>query len=166
MMQSVDLSVAKLCPQLSHQTILSASTPPRAFAGFSSAFMVRAPSAPLSMLTPPQVTPVTVHHVQPLHELDVVQEVAWVRNESKQVYLLECLQKTAPPALVLADVRRLTRRGGLASLNLGPHGCGGDIRVPVAQSRERHALGGQQGSARLGRASLTRRPQTRSASHR
>ena len=29
--------------------------------------------------------------------LDVIQEVEYVKQEAKIVYLLECLQKTAPP---------------------------------------------------------------------
>ena len=29
--------------------------------------------------------------------LDVVQEVEYIKQEAKIVYLLECLQKTAPP---------------------------------------------------------------------
>lgn len=32
--------------------------------------------------------------------LDVIQEVEYVKNEAKIVYLLECLQKTSPPVLV------------------------------------------------------------------
>jgi len=34
--------------------------------------------------------------------LDVIQEVEYVKNEAKVVYLLECLQKTAPPVLVFS----------------------------------------------------------------
>lgn len=32
--------------------------------------------------------------------LDVVQEVEYVKQEAKIVYILECLQKTAPPVRV------------------------------------------------------------------
>ena len=35
--------------------------------------------------------------------LDVIQEVEYVKKESKIVYLLECLQKTAPPTLIFAS---------------------------------------------------------------
>lgn len=35
--------------------------------------------------------------------LDVIQEVEYVKQEAKLVYLLECLQKTAPPVLVFAE---------------------------------------------------------------
>lgn len=34
---------------------------------------------------------------------DDVQEVEYVKQEAKLVYLLECLQKTAPPVLVFAE---------------------------------------------------------------
>jgi len=34
--------------------------------------------------------------------LDVIQEVEYVKREAKIVYLLECLQKTAPPTLIFA----------------------------------------------------------------
>jgi len=35
--------------------------------------------------------------------LDVIQEVEYVKKEAKIVYLLECLQKTAPPVLIFAS---------------------------------------------------------------
>ncbi|KAH8929868.1 P-loop containing nucleoside triphosphate hydrolase protein [Atractiella rhizophila] len=35
--------------------------------------------------------------------LDVIQEVEYVKQEAKMVYLLECLQKTAPPVIVFSD---------------------------------------------------------------
>ncbi|KAL1917784.1 uncharacterized protein VTP21DRAFT_3618 [Calcarisporiella thermophila] len=35
--------------------------------------------------------------------LDVIQEVEYVKQEAKIVYLLECLQKTPPPVLVFAE---------------------------------------------------------------
>jgi ATP-dependent RNA helicase DDX41 len=35
--------------------------------------------------------------------LDVIQEVEYVKQEAKIVYLLECLQKTAPPVLVFSS---------------------------------------------------------------
>jgi len=35
--------------------------------------------------------------------LDVIQEVEYVKQEAKVVYLLECLQKTGPPVLVFAE---------------------------------------------------------------
>lgn len=35
--------------------------------------------------------------------LDVIQEVEYVKQEAKIVYLLECLQKTAPPVMIFCD---------------------------------------------------------------
>jgi len=35
--------------------------------------------------------------------LDVIQEVEYVKQEAKVVYLLECLQKTPPPVLVFSE---------------------------------------------------------------
>lgn len=35
--------------------------------------------------------------------LDVIQEVEYVKEESKLTYLLECLQKTAPPVLIFCE---------------------------------------------------------------
>ncbi|KAI9246368.1 P-loop containing nucleoside triphosphate hydrolase protein [Sporodiniella umbellata] len=35
--------------------------------------------------------------------LDVIQEVEYVKQEAKMVYLLECLQKTPPPVLIFAE---------------------------------------------------------------
>jgi len=35
--------------------------------------------------------------------LDVIQEVEYVKQEAKVVYLLECLQKTAPPVLIFCE---------------------------------------------------------------
>jgi ATP-dependent RNA helicase DDX41 len=35
--------------------------------------------------------------------LDVIQEVEWVKPEAKIVYLLQCLQKTAPPVLIFCE---------------------------------------------------------------
>ena len=35
--------------------------------------------------------------------LDVLQEVEFVKQEAKLVYLLECLQKTPPPVLIFSE---------------------------------------------------------------
>ncbi|GAA5916326.1 hypothetical protein JCM6882_001082 [Rhodosporidiobolus microsporus] len=35
--------------------------------------------------------------------LNIIQEVEYVKQEAKMVYLLECLQKTAPPAIIFSD---------------------------------------------------------------
>jgi len=49
--------------------------------------------------------------------LDVIQEVEYVKQEARIVYLLECLQKTAPPAIIFCenkadvdDIRKLFGR--------------------------------------------------------
>ncbi|EFJ42169.1 hypothetical protein VOLCADRAFT_77220 [Volvox carteri f. nagariensis] len=38
--------------------------------------------------------------------MDVIQEVEYVKEEAKLPYLLECLQKTAPPVLIFAENKR------------------------------------------------------------
>ena len=43
--------------------------------------------------------------------LDVIQEVEYVKQEAKIIYLLECLQKTPPPVSLVV--------GGWASSSLG-----------------------------------------------
>lgn len=35
--------------------------------------------------------------------MDVIQEVEFVKQEAKMVYLLECLQKTAPPVIIFSE---------------------------------------------------------------
>jgi len=35
--------------------------------------------------------------------MDIIQEVEYVKQEAKMVYLLECLQKTAPPTIIFSD---------------------------------------------------------------
>ena len=42
----------------------------------------------------------------PLPNLDVIQEVEYVKQEAKVVYLLECLQKTAPPVLIFCEKKQ------------------------------------------------------------
>lgn len=39
--------------------------------------------------------------------LDVVQEVEYVKQEAKVVYILECLQKTAPPVWIFFSVCKI-----------------------------------------------------------
>lgn len=38
--------------------------------------------------------------------MNVVQEVEYVKQEAKIVYLLECLQKTPPPVLIFAEKKQ------------------------------------------------------------
>lgn len=65
--------------------------------------------------------------------MDVIQEVEYVKEEAKLSYLLECLQKTAPPVLVFAEnkadvdsvhefllVKVTGKARALISLNLSP----------------------------------------------
>lgn len=40
--------------------------------------------------------------------LDVIQEVEYVKQEAKIVYLLECLQKTAPPVCIFCEKKQVT----------------------------------------------------------
>ena len=40
--------------------------------------------------------------------LDVIQEVEYVKQEAKIVYLLECLQKTAPPVIIFTESKQET----------------------------------------------------------
>merc|ERR1712146_661897 len=50
------------------------------------------------------VNPVTVNVGRAgAANLDVIQEVEYVKQEAKIVYLLECLQKTAPPVLIFCE---------------------------------------------------------------
>jgi len=42
--------------------------------------------------------------------LDVIQEVEYVKQEAKMIYLLECLQKTAPPVLIFVENKSDVRR--------------------------------------------------------
>lgn len=35
--------------------------------------------------------------------LDVIQQVEYVKQEARMVYLLECIQKTAPPVMIFAE---------------------------------------------------------------
>lgn len=47
--------------------------------------------------------------------LDVIQEVEYVKEEAKLIYLLECLQKTAPP---VRNTFRPLRLGDVAMLQM------------------------------------------------
>jgi len=38
--------------------------------------------------------------------LDVIQEVEYVKEEAKMVYMLQCLQKTSPPVLIFAEKKQ------------------------------------------------------------
>lgn len=58
--------------------------------------------------------------------LDVIQEVEYVKQEAKMVYLLECLQKTPPPCIVFSDNKNEV--DGEALLLLLPQSIGSRFR--------------------------------------
>ena len=71
--------------QSQRQTILYSATMPKKIQQFAESSLVK---------------PVTVNVGRAgAANLDVIQEVEYVKQESKIAYLLECLQKTAPPVL-------------------------------------------------------------------
>ena len=70
------------------QTLLFSATMPRKFREFARESLVQ---------------PVIVNSGRAgAANLDVIQEVEYVKNDSKIVYLLECLQKTAPPVVIFS----------------------------------------------------------------
>ncbi|KAG0343759.1 hypothetical protein BG004_005011 [Podila humilis] len=71
------------------QTILYSATMPKKIQDFARSALVQ---------------PVTVNVGRAgAANLDVIQEVEYVKQEAKIVYLLECLQKTPPPVLIFAE---------------------------------------------------------------
>ena len=71
------------------QTLLFSATFPKKFQDFAKSTLVR---------------PVVVNVGRAgAANLDVIQEVEYVKQEAKIVYLLECLQKTAPPAMIFCE---------------------------------------------------------------
>ncbi|KAG0261414.1 hypothetical protein DFQ27_002971 [Actinomortierella ambigua] len=71
------------------QTILYSATMPKKIQDFARSALVR---------------PVTVNVGRAgAANLDVIQEVEYVKQEAKIVYLLECLQKTPPPVVIFAE---------------------------------------------------------------
>lgn len=71
------------------QTLLFSATMPQKFQEFAKEALVR---------------PIVVNVGRAgAANLDVIQEVEYVKQEAKIVYLLECLQKTAPPALIFCQ---------------------------------------------------------------
>jgi hypothetical protein len=55
----------------------------------------------------------------------VIQEVEYVKEEDKLAYLLDCLQKTAPPVLVFAENKRdVDAIHEFLLVQVGPGGCG------------------------------------------
>eukprot|EP00058_Branchiostoma_floridae_P022512 XP_002608002.1 hypothetical protein BRAFLDRAFT_74954 [Branchiostoma floridae] len=71
------------------QTLLFSATMPKKIQNFARTALVK---------------PVTVNVGRAgAASLDVIQEVEYVKQEAKIVYLLECLQKTSPPVLIFAE---------------------------------------------------------------
>merc|ERR1740136_67940 len=71
------------------QTLLFSATFPKKFQDFAKSTLVR---------------PVVVNVGRAgAANLDVIQEVEYVKQEAKIVYLLECLQKTAPPVIIFCE---------------------------------------------------------------
>ena len=52
----------------------------------------------------PSFYPATLRHANLACRL---QEVEYVKEEAKMVYLLECLQKTSPPVLIFAEKKQI-----------------------------------------------------------
>ncbi|KAM9065453.1 putative ATP-dependent RNA helicase DDX41 isoform 1-T1 [Sarcophilus harrisii] len=76
-------------PQGQRQTLLFSATMPKKIQNFAKSALVK---------------PVTINVGRAgAASLDVIQEVEYVKEEAKMVYLLECLQKTPPPVLIFAE---------------------------------------------------------------
>lgn len=48
----------------------------------------------------------TFYILYSINSFHIVQEVEYVKQEAKVVYLLECLQKTQPPVLIFAEKKQ------------------------------------------------------------
>ncbi|ETV70332.1 hypothetical protein, variant 2 [Aphanomyces astaci] len=86
-----DEEVAAIFNHFKHQrqTLLFSATMPQKFQDFAKQVLVR---------------PILVNVGRAgAANLDVLQEVEYVKHEAKIVYLLECLQKTAPPVLIFCE---------------------------------------------------------------
>uniref|UniRef100_A0A8K9XSJ6 Probable ATP-dependent RNA helicase DDX41 n=1 Tax=Oncorhynchus mykiss TaxID=8022 RepID=A0A8K9XSJ6_ONCMY len=71
------------------QTLLFSATMPKKIQNFAKSALVK---------------PITINVGRAgAASLDVIQEVEYVKEEAKMVYLLECLQKTPPPVLMFAE---------------------------------------------------------------
>ena len=78
------------------QTLLFSATMPQKFQDFAKNVLVR---------------PVLVNVGRAgAANLDVIQEVEYVKQEAKIVYLLECLQKTAPPVCIFCEKKQVRLR--------------------------------------------------------
>ncbi|XP_019876402.1 ATP-dependent RNA helicase abstrakt [Aethina tumida] len=74
------------------QTLLFSATMPKKIQNFARSALVK---------------PVTINVGRAgAASMNVIQEVEYVKQEAKIVYLLECLQKTAPPVLIFAEKKQ------------------------------------------------------------
>ncbi|XP_012522153.1 ATP-dependent RNA helicase abstrakt [Monomorium pharaonis] len=74
------------------QTLLFSATMPKRIQNFARSALVK---------------PITINVGRAgAASMNVIQEVEYVKQEAKIVYLLECLQKTAPPVLIFAEKKR------------------------------------------------------------
>lgn len=86
-----DEEVGEIMNHFHHQrqTILYSATFPKKFQDFAKKTLVK---------------PIVVNVGRAgAANLDVIQEVEYVKQEAKIVYLLECLQKTAPPVVIFCE---------------------------------------------------------------
>lgn len=74
------------------QTLLFSATMPKKIQNFARSALVK---------------PVTINVGRAgAASMNVIQEVEYVKQEAKIVYLLQCLQKTAPPVLIFAEKKQ------------------------------------------------------------
>lgn len=84
-----DGELTSTVPQHQRQTLLFSATMPKRIQDFAQQSLVQ---------------PIVVNVGRAgAANLDVIQEVEYVKQEAKMVYLLECLQKTAPPTIIFSD---------------------------------------------------------------
>ena len=79
----------ELTPKYQRQTLLFSATMPRKIQDFAQQSLIN---------------PILVNVGRAgAANMDVIQEVEYVKQEAKMVYLLECLQKTPPPVIIFSD---------------------------------------------------------------
>lgn len=89
LLKGADPPSPPLLLQAQRQTLLFSATMPKTIQNFAQQSLIR---------------PVLVNVGRAgAANLDVIQEVEYVKQEAKMVYLLECLQKTPPPVIVFSD---------------------------------------------------------------
>jgi len=87
-----NIKIITIVLQGQRQTLLFSATMPKRIQNFARSALVK---------------PVTINVGRAgAASMNVIQEVEYVKQEAKIVYLLECLQKTAPPVLIFAEKKR------------------------------------------------------------